>query len=247
MLLAPFWMIPKTILKYKGYGIDAIIAGYESITGAKFSYISNTYFKKCDLFTEFPEVINQDVRLSKTHWNSSHDRAEYPLLMAICASLQPKRIFEFGTFLGEATRMFAIASPLSKIVTLNIAENVEPVLQLNEKEKIDLISNDKIGVYFKNTPEEFRITQILDDSFNFSTIGYEGKFDLIWIDAGHSYECVKNDSHKAFQMISSGGYIFWHDFDSSQPELVKALLEISKYKKISWIPRTSIALFHNLD
>ena len=37
--------------------------------------------------------------------------------------------------------------------------------------------------------------------------------DLIFIDGGHTYELIKNDSELAFQMISKNGIIFWHDYD----------------------------------
>jgi hypothetical protein len=38
-----------------------------------------------------------------------------------------------------------------------------------------------------------------------------GGVDFCFIDAGHSYECVKNDTEKAFSVLNHGGVVLWHD------------------------------------
>ena len=55
--------------------------------------------------------------------------------------------------------------------------------------------------------------------------------DLIFIDGGHTYSVVKNDSEKSFDMLSSSGIILWHDYvpgKRSARDVVKYLNEISK-------------------
>jgi predicted O-methyltransferase YrrM len=37
------------------------------------------------------------------------------------------------------------------------------------------------------------------------------QFDLCFIDAGHDYECVRNDSEKALRCLRPGGTVLWHD------------------------------------
>ena len=39
------------------------------------------------------------------------------------------------------------------------------------------------------------------------------KYDLIFIDGGHTYTCIKNDTdEKSLEMIKENGLILWHDF-----------------------------------
>jgi len=37
------------------------------------------------------------------------------------------------------------------------------------------------------------------------------KFDVMFIDADHSYEGVKNDTHSYIEFLKSGGYVIYHD------------------------------------
>ena len=53
--------------------------------------------------------------------------------------------------------------------------------------------------------------------------------DFIFVDGAHSYDYVKNDSQKAWQMLRSGGIVAWHDCRVADPDVVKFLLE-SDYK-----------------
>ena len=75
---------------------------------------------------------------------------------------------------------------------------------------------------------------------------YENLMDLIFIDGGHNYLCVKNDSEKSFRMIKENGYIFWHDYNilkKSSKDIVKYMHEISKIKKIFHIKNTSLCYY----
>ena len=60
-----------------------------------------------------------------------------------------------------------------------------------------------------------------------------GSYDLIFIDADHSYEGVRHDTELALPLIAPTGYIVWHDyanwgyFDGKNgvPEYLKELTE----------------------
>ena len=72
--------------------------------------------------------------------------------------------------------------------------------------------------------------------------------DLIFIDGGHTYSVVKNDSEKAFGMLSKNGIILWHDYvpgKQSAKDVVKYIHEISKNKEILNIKGTTLAYFKN--
>lgn len=111
---------------------------------------------------------------------------------------------------------------------------------LDFQQRSELLMEEKIGICFRGTPEASRIEQILLDSADLDPSHHQGRYDWIWVDAGHSYECVCNDSDKAFEMVAPGGYVFWHDFDSSQEGVVRCLTERARSRKLCWIDRTSL-------
>ena len=76
------------------------------------------------------------------------------------------------------------------------------------------------------------------------------KFDLIFIDGGHTYSVVKNDTEKSFKMLNKNGIILWHDYvpgKESAKNVVNYLNEISKEKNILNIRNTSLCVFRNSD
>ena len=87
------------------------------------------------------------------------------------------------------------------------------------------------------------------DSRKLNENEYLKKFDLIFIDGGHTYSIIENDSNKSFKMIKTGGTILWHDYvpgKTSDKDVVKYLNKISKEKKIFHIENTSLCYFNNI-
>ena len=59
------------------------------------------------------------------------------------------------------------------------------------------------------------------------------QFDCIFIDADHSYEGVKKDYDNALKHIKNGGYIIFHDINSSScPGVMKIWEEASKQQQV---------------
>jgi predicted O-methyltransferase YrrM len=74
-------------------------------------------------------------------------------------------------------------------------------------------------------PQELRhkVTFLKSDSAKFDTTPYLGSMDLVFVDGAHSYEYVKNDTEKGWEMLRPGGIMAWHDCTSSHPEVVSYL------------------------
>ena len=103
---------------------------------------------------------------------------------------------------------------------------------------------------FSGTDVENKINIIFEDSINFDESKYLNRFDLIFIDGGHTYSIVKNDTEKSFKMINKNGIILWHDYvpgKQSAKNVVNYLNEISKEKNILNIRNTSLCVFRNSD
>jgi predicted O-methyltransferase YrrM len=175
----------------------------------------------------------------------------------IIASLSKisQNIFEFGTCSGKTTYLMALNSPLNSKIT-SITLDPEEINQLSKNSNDNSIShrniiNESIYKSFLFSGEEFesKISVIFKNSLNLETSEYKNTMDLIFIDGGHTYSVVKNDTEKSFEMINSKGIILWHDYvpgKESAKDVVKYLNEISKNKKIYRIKNTSLCFYQNL-
>ena len=165
-----------------------------------------------------------------------------------------KNIFEFGTCSGKTTYLMALNSnENSKITTITL--NPDEVLSFAKKTDDNDISFRNImneSIYnkflFSNTDVEKKIDIIFQNSLEFNEKRFEKKMDLIFIDGGHTYSVVKNDTEKAFKMLNSDGIILWHDYvpgKRSSRDVVKYIDEISKNVTIQNIKNTSICYYKN--
>ena len=167
-----------------------------------------------------------------------------------------KNIFEFGTCSGKTTTLMALNSPNdSKIITLTLNSNQAKNLSLDRQDnKVsirNIINESNYNKFiFSGKEYEKKISVMFMDSRKLNVDEYLNKFDLIFIDGGHTYSIIENDSIKAFKMIKAGGIILWHDYvpgKTSDKDVVKYLNKISKDKKIFHIENTSLCYFNNIQ
>jgi len=165
-----------------------------------------------------------------------------------------KNIFEFGTCSGKTTYLMGLNSNVdTKITSITLSKNnVSDVSKKKEDNDVSFrnIINESIYSKFLFSGEEVenKIKVIFQNSLEFNHQEYIGKMDLIFIDGGHTYSVVKNDSEKSFDMLSKNGIILWHDYvpgKQSAKDVVKYIHEISKNKKIFSINGTTLAYFKN--
>ncbi len=166
-----------------------------------------------------------------------------------------KNIFEFGTCSGKTTTLMALNSPDdSRIITLTLDSNQAKNLSLDKQDnKVsirNIINESNYNKFiFSGKDSEKKISVMFMDSRELKIDEYLNKFDLIFIDGGHTYSIIENDSSKAFKMVKLGGIILWHDYvpgKTSDKDVVKYLNNISKDKKIFHIENTSLCYFNNI-
>ena len=174
----------------------------------------------------------------------------------ILASLSKfsNKIFEFGTCSGKTTFLMALNSPeKAKIYTITLSKDMTKGLtkeKLDNKTSFRNLINESIyeKFLFSGTEVEKKINVIFENSLNFNENEYKENFDLIFIDGGHTYSVIKNDSEKSFNMLNKNGIILWHDYvpgKESAKDVVKYLHTISKEKKIYNIKNTSLCFYKN--
>jgi len=121
--------------------------------------------------------------------------AELLTLAAICRHRRPRRVFEIGTYTGSSTLVMAI----------NVPDHTE-ILTL------DLEPSETVGSAYRNTEHSSKIRQLYGNSLTFDYTSFLGSMDFVLVDANHSYDCVKSDTEKAFELLRRGGVIVWDDY-----------------------------------
>ena len=163
-----------------------------------------------------------------------------------------KNILEFGTCSGKTTYLMALNSDKdSKIYTITLnPSDTDKTYKKNGDSKIAQknIINETIydKFLFSGEPEEKKIKVFFMNSLTFDESNFLDKMDLIFIDGGHTFSVIKNDSEKAFKMIKSKGVVLWHDYNpgkNSSKDVVRYLNFISKNKKIFKIKNTSLCFY----
>lgn len=142
-----------------------------------------------------------------------------------------KKIFEFGTYLGRTTCGFASISDDVEVYTLNLPPTADPLY------------GPYIGNFIKKSSRQHQIKQIFCDSKSLLTESYSNLMDYIFIDADHTYDSVKNDTEKAFEMLAPGGIIIWHDFAPKSPGVYQFLYELSRQRSLFRIKNTCLVLY----
>lgn len=150
---------------------------------------------------------------------------------AIARYIHARRIFEFGTYQGRTTYHLTMAvDEGAHVTTLNLPPDHDPRY------------GPYIGAYFKGTNREKFIRQVFADSKTLDVSSYKNLFDFVFVDADHSYEGVKNDTLKAFELIRQGGVIMWHDYAPKSEELVRFFEEFTQQRPLFRIRNTCLLL-----
>ncbi|MDQ3624650.1 MAG: class I SAM-dependent methyltransferase [Verrucomicrobiota bacterium] len=95
----------------------------------------------------------------------------------------------------------------------------------------------------RNSPLGDRIEQLYGDSRAFDTAPYAKSMDYIFVDADHSYDGIKNDTTKAFEMLRPGGVIVWHDYAGKSPGVYRFIKEFSQQRPVFRIRSTCLIVY----
>jgi predicted O-methyltransferase YrrM len=143
---------------------------------------------------------------------------ESAVIVSLLKRARAKNVFEFGTYKGVSTTQIALNLPEDgRVYTLDLPEDHPVYLSY-----ADLSSPDGMNI---QVPEEclHKVTFLKGDSAEFDPKSYAGIMDFVFVDGYHSYEYVKNDTEKGWEMLRPGGIIAWHDCDPTRPEMVRYL------------------------
>lgn len=181
-----------------------------------------------ELFEDFDK---QQVTLHQLPYGSwSTPLADVVMLLKIVVCSKPRKLLEVGSFRGYTALSFA----------QHVADNAKIVT-------VDLYPEH--GEAYQNTPYNSIIERrVGETSASMFQQDMPGSYDLIFIDAGHSYAEVKRDTELVLPLVSPTGFILWHDyanwgyFDGKNgvPEYLK---ELSERLPIAHIVGSDLAIY----
>lgn len=200
--------------------------------------------------TDISEIITKDIPihiLKARGLGGEVSLAELVMINQLIKRFNPRRIFEFGTFMGRTTvNMAANSKKETVIFTLDLPKkNINPtILKLDDRERCFLnkeVSGERLLFQF----EGGKIEALTGDSASFDFTPHFNTMDFIFIDASHSYEYVLNDSKIALKLLRSGkGVIVWHDYTVYWHGVMRALnhlyLTDIRFKKMVHIAQTDL-------
>jgi Methyltransferase domain len=145
-----------------------------------------------DLFPDFDERIVSIGQLPRGSWSTP--LADVVMLLKIAACTEPKRLMEIGSYRGYTALFLAQhISPGARIVTIDRHSDHGEAYR---KTSLASMIERRVGV---------------TDRAMFAQ-DQPATYDLIFIDADHSYESVRNDTELVLSLLSPDGFIVWHDY-----------------------------------
>jgi predicted O-methyltransferase YrrM len=165
------------------------------------------------------------------------------LLVAVLRAVRPACIFEFGTYLGDTTRLLAqnFATSGGVVYTLDLDSTAGIEL---EGPDATLASRSVIAERSFNGLRA-EVVQLLGDSYTLDPTPYEDRIGLVFVDGNHALRYLERDTTNALRMLSSKGpsAVIWHDYGNPDyPEVTQYLDSLSNSMRLNRIEETMLVL-----
>lgn len=183
---------------------------------------------------------------------------EGAILISLAKLIDAKSIFEFGTFMGATTSLFALNTDKScQVTTLDLPRDtaekhsIDGSLVLTNGEENDKYLTQKFvrsgPIYLEGIDSlcPGKVTQLYANSRTMDIVDMKlaDKFQLIFIDGGHDYETVMKDTENALRMKLDDSIIVWHDYRSSiHGDVTTFLDEFCQKENIYHVENTMLAI-----
>ena len=160
----------------------------------------NKYIKDLQI-----SITDDIIEVDKVQFKNG-DTYDFELIEFLCLLGKNKNVFELGTYRGRTTHNIALNA--KEVYTFDYGSNLSP----------GGYDDYIVGEVYKSKGHT-NITQLIGDSLTFDFSPYYGMFDLVYLDAGHTEEYVKNDWELSKKLIKPSGCIVVDD--ASWPDVIK--------------------------
>jgi predicted O-methyltransferase YrrM len=133
---------------------------------------------------------------------------------------QHERIVEVGSWMGRSTRALSDNTP-GQVWAVDTWQGSEELKHFLADKPPDWLYES----FIKNMGERNNVVPVRMPSLEASKALGDILFDMIFIDASHDYENVKQDIEIWRPHLKSGGLLCGHDFAPGWPGVIKAVSE----------------------
>jgi hypothetical protein len=180
-----------------------------------------------NLFPDFDERIVSIGQIPRGSWSTP--LADMVTLLKIALCTNPKWLMELGSYRGYTALFLAHhISPDARIVTID--------------------RHPDHGEAYRGISLASRIERRVGETDRAMFAGDEpASYDLIFVDADHSYASVRNDTELVLPLLSPSGFIVWHDYAnwgyfSGQNRVPEYLGELAGRLPIGHVPGSTLAI-----
>ncbi len=193
----------------------------------------------------FPGIEAQAVEIGVIDPETKHpNHVDMLYVCAMARHLRARRIFEFGTYLGRTTYHLALAPGIEQVFTLDLRPAGEYPGDLKIGRAVRAVHDRGLqGHFYQGTDAAQRVVQLHGDSRTFDYGPYAGRMDFVFVDGGHTYDLVANDTQRALTLIRPGGVIVWHDFAPKGRDVARLGREFARDRPLFWISDTSLLVY----
>lgn len=186
---------------------------------------------------------------------------EAAILVSLVKLIKPRKIFEFGTFLGYSSALLVENSPQDcTVYSLDLGDShvgAKPLAAFADEDlRRDGDINDEylrgaqgaMGPRYTQSlspADTSRLHLLQQDSRQFdpASHGLEGTVDIVFVDGGHDTETITIDTTNARKMIGDSGVIIWHDFASTiHDDVTTFVRELASKDVVVVVQNTMLAM-----
>lgn len=242
----------KTKIKRRIAALKEFLANSKARSTILKKFVEILYEQNCIKQYKIPRIsfdslIDEDQKNEISSFlpkNGNMSMQEIVVLSALVKRYNPQRILEIGTFNGLSTLNMALNTcPTTTIHTLDLDPNTSIDLKSCWKEDLKFIFEPtKHSKVYNHWIEKNKIHEHLGNSleYDFSVFG---RPDFIFIDGGHSYEIIANDTAKALDILADQGIVVWHDYSCHVEGVFRFLNELQDKISLIHLEDTSLVLF----
>lgn len=180
-----------------------------------------------DFFPGFDQRIVRIAQVPRGSWSTP--LADLVMLVKIALCGDPRRLLELGSYRGETA--------------LQLAQHISPEAQI-----VTIDRHPEHGVAYRETRFENMIQRRVGQIDRAMFAADEaGSYDLIFLDADHSYEGTRHDTELVLPLLAATGFIVWHDyanwgFFSGENGVPEYLAELSAKIPIASVRGSTLAI-----
>jgi len=186
-----------------------------------------------------PNLVYEDGFI----WGDTSNGDKLRFLMTLVRNrFHDKSLLEIGTYRGTTTYNLVTNLSTGTVHTVDCGyEELKSLLAEEQPEHANKIkySAYEVGeVYKKHLGETPAIKQIIGNTTDnqiATQIINSGPYDLIYIDAAHTYEGIKSDTELVLQCLAPGTVVIWDDYNGWWTGVNRYLDELDQTHALTYI------------